>query len=1151
MRTSLRRVIAAAVALATASVAVTAAVGPGLAAPASGVTTSGSPANDDISSRAPANSINIAPLEWFGAGWPSASSSDETTSGFGLAKLYDNTLDAAGTPDAWSTDDNASSATTEATVGMAWPAVVPIQRVVLFPHLGETGYGENFPVEFSITLYSGQDNSSTVVWDSGHLTQTALPTAPFVVDVPTGVNAGGLKLTVYQRRAGATADFKVQLSEIAVFSPIDTPDAHAPAGTQNLAQAADLSVSDTWNSPGDSWDQAYANDGIVNAIQGWTSNSGATTAPIQFTFDLNVSCPTADPPTINQVTVFPRPNRSDFPADFHVEVSTDGTNWSAPASAASTGNPGTTSTPVVLPLDTPTAARYVRVVITLRNSDRATLGEIGVYGTPSVCLDPGKPAVELAPGAAAQLPWSVQGLSNPTVSWTSDDPSVATVKDGTVTAVAVGKTTITMAAGGSHVDIPVTVVKQVEHPGDSFLISAYWPPRKDLLTDAQYKLMADAGIDYIQNVSSTDLTSRATNYEMASLAAKYGMQIGVSDSMFDGATPLTSTPAQIVADMDEYTDVPGVGGFYLKDEPATAMDWANVYTTVKQAAPDYYPYLNFLPYWYGQSHNEEADMRSWAQLAAGRDYLMYDQYPFNGGLADFYQNADLVRKIGLDYGIKTASFLQSYYGPCCSRPTSDQLTFEANTFLAYGYKQLSYFTWVADTPQTIGVLNYDGTKTELYDTVQAIDAEAHGWGPTLMKLDAKEVYLNRGNTYPQAKLPTDFFVQPSADVPMLYSYMRDKTTGQNYLMLVNQSYTDSETASFTFDRDIGSLQAVSPVDSSLSPVALTDHKLTLTFAPGQAKLFALPAGYDYENPPAWSATTTYQAGDKVSYQGKIYLASWSTQNQTPGDPTGPWQELAHASDGSAIWTASRIFNTGDTVTYDGKTWLAAWDTRNQTPGDVNGPWQEIATTSDGTAVWTPTRIFQAGDTASYQGHLYQTDSYTRDQTPGAAGSPWKNIDPKYTFDSDVQGWQAGQNVTGVAQVTSIANGPGTCYSGGCLEAETAPVDETAVRSVYLAPDQPLDMSGDSTFSLEFNSWGGAPGADETTGYEATVTLTGADGSTLTKTFTTGADAWTSLSLDLKGWAGASAVSRVEIGFSSATGSDDWAGSFQIDNVSWQ
>ncbi|GAA2012717.1 sugar-binding protein [Microbacterium ulmi] len=89
----------------------------------------------------------------------------------------------------------------------------------------------------------------------------------------------------------------------------------------------------------------------------------------------------------------------------------------------------------------------------------------------------------------------------------------------------------------------------------------------------------------------------------------------------------------------------------------------------------------------------------------------------------------------------------------------------------------------------------------------------------------------------------------------------------------------------------------------------------------------------------WDAKAVYNEGDRVGYQGRQYLASWWTSNQKPGDPYGPWQEIATLDDGSAVWTASRIFDAGDVVTYDGRTWTAKWWTRNQTPGDPYGPWQ--------------------------------------------------------------------------------------------------------------------------------------------------------------------------------------------------------------------
>ncbi|MEU3452311.1 ExeM/NucH family extracellular endonuclease [Micromonospora sp. NPDC006766] len=93
--------------------------------------------------------------------------------------------------------------------------------------------------------------------------------------------------------------------------------------------------------------------------------------------------------------------------------------------------------------------------------------------------------------------------------------------------------------------------------------------------------------------------------------------------------------------------------------------------------------------------------------------------------------------------------------------------------------------------------------------------------------------------------------------------------------------------------------------------------------------------------PAWDKSKVYNTGDQVSYQGSTWQSLWWTQNQTPGDPYGPWQEMATAADGTAVWTASRIFDTGDIVVYQGKKYVAQWWTRNQVPGQPYGPWKII------------------------------------------------------------------------------------------------------------------------------------------------------------------------------------------------------------------
>jgi chitodextrinase len=117
---------------------------------------------------------------------------------------------------------------------------------------------------------------------------------------------------------------------------------------------------------------------------------------------------------------------------------------------------------------------------------------------------------------------------------------------------------------------------------------------------------------------------------------------------------------------------------------------------------------------------------------------------------------------------------------------------------------------------------------------------------------------------------------------------------------------------------------------------------TCTGATDAAGNTADPVSVSYEvTPTAWDPGLVYQPPDRVTHDGKVYEAAWWTRNQVPGDPWGPWQEIAETADGTAIWTTSRIFDTGAIAVHDGVTYRAKWWTRNQAPGDPWGPWQRI------------------------------------------------------------------------------------------------------------------------------------------------------------------------------------------------------------------
>ncbi len=99
--------------------------------------------------------------------------------------------------------------------------------------------------------------------------------------------------------------------------------------------------------------------------------------------------------------------------------------------------------------------------------------------------------------------------------------------------------------------------------------------------------------------------------------------------------------------------------------------------------------------------------------------------------------------------------------------------------------------------------------------------------------------------------------------------------------------------------------------------------------------------------PAWSATTVYNTGERVSYQGATYVAQWWTTNDKPGaTATGAWAKVGAPTACGTVqvpaWTNSWIYTGGETVVHNGQQWKAKWWTRNQAPGDPNGPWQQLS-----------------------------------------------------------------------------------------------------------------------------------------------------------------------------------------------------------------
>lgn len=263
-------------------------------------------------------------------------------------------------------------------------------------------------------------------------------------------------------------------------------------------------------------------------------------------------------------------------------------------------------------------------------------------------------------------------------------------------------------------------------------------------------------------------------------------------------------------------------------------------------------------------------------------------------------------------------------------------------------------------------------------------------------------------------------------------------------------------------------------------------------------------------------------------------ASVAVTPETQSAQPGSIQQLSVTVGGAA---AHRLSGTLTTDAPDG--WVVS-------PAD-----REVQLTSDGSTVSATyaESVYVPAGAASGDHPIrftFTTDDGVTART--AATLSLSSSTTRYDFEDDTQGWQAGQNVTSVARTGSFANGPGRCLQGqGCLEATSANVPASATRSVFVAPDTPLDLSQAKTFTSHIDAYGGAPGAD---GYQAVVTLTGDGGQQLTRTLPMANDTWNTLQVDIGGWAARDKVSRIEIGFH-ATGSDTaWTPRFQIDGVGW-
>lgn len=675
---------------------------------------------------------------------------------------------------------------------------------------------------------------------------------------------------------------------LSAFAAEESVENYAPAGTTLVSKDATVTLSactneragaeNSYEMPSETWTKLHLTDGKIG-------NGGWSTQPYDREMDhtkpVTVTLELATASVVTAVSLFPH---GQFPATYEIQVSADGDTYTKVAEDAGVS---INNKEVKTYTFAATEAKYVRLYVIERNPATgadgalAQLGEIAVFGVAEAALRLDRTSLELFVDETDQLTPSFVGTKDTyPVTYKSADAAVATVDaSGKITAKGLGKTTVTVTCADldQSVTCSVKVVDEKHSFDDNIMISIFWPPTPDYITDEQYKLLADAGVNWVMGAGEETLATVENQAKMLALCEKYGMGMTVSDGYF-GSSLLNKTEAQVADAVARYENVPGAYGFYILDEPLNPNAYLDAYIALKKAAPEAYMHLNFLPSGaYGSIEIYKAQMNDWCRLAAAagypQDYLMFDRYPFplQAGAMDragFFQNTRACYEVGLENDVKTGMYIQTVCQEVAfRRPTDSEIRYEMYAALAFGYKQLSFFTWFTPVnrsePFRDGIIAADGTPNAHYETVKTINHEILAIGETLVKCDALEVWFNGPDTYGQPSVPAEFFVQADKNDSVILSFLRHKETGRNYLMVVNNNFSAAQEVELTFDESITSLSEVSRTDGSLKALAMNGRKLTLTLAAGDAAFIALPEGYDYYEPVTGQPAATVNLVDNA------------------------------------------------------------------------------------------------------------------------------------------------------------------------------------------------------------------------------------------------------------------------------------------------
>ncbi len=390
---------------------------------------------------------------------------------------------------------------------------------------------------------------------------------------------------------------------------------------------------------------------------------------------------------------------------------------------------------------------------------------------------------------------------------------------------------------------------------EAFSIGIFYGPMQDMANEEQFRWIKEANVEFVQFIGepvfdfNKDVaTAERRNLEILDLAAKNGIRYFVRDPRVRGSEQ------DIEAMVKAYKNHPGTAGYFIVDEPGKDdLEWpAKAYKTILKYDAARIPSVNLFPSPVYPDY-EENYVEAWIKKVGKENLklLSFDHYPLlaNGAFGGaYFKNLDIIRKAGLRHGISTSMYPQSMgIVNAYRRPDSSELRYSAYTALAYGIKNLVWFTYNTPVRQPVerfmnAIIDSMGNKTDLYIPFQNLNASLKQVGKTIGKLDAVEVYhSDKSDGTEGLTIPQSFFWKPvDINKRFIITHFRNPGTKQSFVMVVNKSLKTSESISFEISKGVKKLHYVSARNGKQQKVAYKPGKVfTTDLLPGEGKLYAI------------------------------------------------------------------------------------------------------------------------------------------------------------------------------------------------------------------------------------------------------------------------------------------------------------------------